>query len=461
MLKKIGDILMSDDPYAKYAASQKQDPYAQFKASEQPAQKIQPQEDSMLNKVANSWPVNATLGAGDAIRNLLSLGYTSNSPSGSGDAYKAGKLVGDIGGFIGGGELLDAARAGATALPLIGRGAQWLGREGLAGLTRRMSGSTLFGAAENPEDRISGAKQGFKAGLLGETVGAPFRFVGATAERANPVNYAQQLATQLRGEYRGAQQAQREAYAPVTERYGNHWLTPTPREYLNFAPNETRYFTPDVRKSYHNFLEEPTFNNLHNLQSQMGKDAARVSNSPNKINTAQTLSATRDRVNDRLTGYLSHDPEMAAQYQLGRDISREQFFPFHANPTLQKISQGLIENPTPSQLSSAIMKGTQKLNRMEAGRPIAAIPEHHVLNHIMDRIQNRISQGDLLKSMMPLLTGALGSPGGVMGTIGAGAAGHYLSPHALAAAQNPLTQHIMAGLSQLVRGTSQGLANNP
>ena len=148
-------------------------------SQQQPTQ--QPQE-SMLDKISNSWPVNATLGAGDAVRDLLSLGATKNHPMGEGKAYEAGKIGGDIAGFIGGGELLDTARAGMEALPYIGRGAQWLGREGIPGIARRLSGSTLFGTAEHPEDRLKGAKEGFKAGLIGESIMAPFKGVGALAE---------------------------------------------------------------------------------------------------------------------------------------------------------------------------------------------------------------------------------------------------------------------------------------
>ena len=425
-------------------------------SQQQPTQQTTPQlQESLLHKAANSWPVNATLGVGDAVRDLLSLGTTKNHPMGEGKSYEAGKIAGDIGGFIGGGELLDTARAGMEALPYIGRGAQWLGREGIPGIARRLSGSTLFGTAEHPEDRLKGAKEGAIGGLIGEGLTAPFRAVGALAERANPLRFAANEAGNIREGYHAAQAEQRAAYQPVMSRYGHQWLTPTPREYLGFTPSETRYFTPDVRKSYQDFLDEPTFNNLHDLQSQMGRDASRVSTSPSKINTAQTLTGTRQTVNQRISNFLSHDPEMAQQYELGREISREQFFPYHSNPTLQKISQGMIRNPTPQQLNTAITKGTQKVSHMAHGAPVASIPENHALTQVLGRLHGRMNQADLIKSLMPLAGSGLGVLGGIPGAAIGGAVGHYISPHALAAAQNPIVQNIARVLGLGTRAVSQ------
>lgn len=446
---------MSNDPYAQYAAK---DPYAQYaqKPKQQP-QIPQQQEQGLLEQVASSWPVNATLGAGDAIRNLLSLGYTKNSPSGSGQAYEAGKILGDVGGFIGGGEVLDLGRGALEAAPYVGRAAQYLGKEGIPALVKRLSGSSLFGAAQEPEDRIKGAQEGFKAGLIGEAIGAPFRTIGGIAELANPLKKSSKLAGQIRSGYQEAQKAQKDAYAPVTEKYGDYFLTPKPKEYLGYTQDQIKYFTPEVKKVYGDFLNEPTFDNLHKLQSQMGRDASRIGNTPAKINTAQTLTAARDSANEKLSGFLKNDPEMYAKYEQGRQISRDRVFPYHANPTLKKISEGMITNPTPEQLSSAITKGAQKINRMEQGVPVSAIPGEHLLNKTLTQIERRLHGADILKSSLPFGIAALSSPAGLAGTILGGAAGHYLSPHALSLAQNPLVKQIMAGLGRTTTGLSQEL----
>ena len=272
---------------------------------------------------------------------------------------------------------------------------------------------------------------------------------------SNPLRFAANEAGNIREGYHAAHEAQQAAYRPVNQRYNEHFMTPNPREYLGFTPSETRYFTPDVRKAYQDFLEEPNFRHLHDLQSQMGRDAARVSTSPNKINTAQTLTGTRNTVNERISNFLRHDPEMEHQYELGRQISREQYFPYHANPTLQKISQGMIRNPTPQQLNSAITKGTQKISHIVEGAPVAAIPENHALTQVLGRLHGRMNQADLIKSLMPLAGSGLGILGGIPGAAIGGAVGHYISPHALSAAQNPIVQNIARALGLGTRAVSQ------
>ncbi len=445
------------DPYAKYEV-RSEDPYAKYEVKPTKQPENNPKQsgfERFVNHPYTQNTANAIIGAGDSLRDLLTLGFTKDLPLSSGKAYEGGKLAGEVGGFLAGGEALDAARAGLESASLIGKSAQWLGRNGLGGLTKRLTGSTLFGAAENPEDRSKGAETGIKAGLLGEGLTAPFRAIGGAAELANPVNYANKLAKNVKEGYQKSVMKQKAAYAPVTEKYGEHMVSVTPEKYLGFTEKQTKYFTPDVKKSYTTFLEEPTFNNLHKLQSQMGRDAARVSANPNKINTAQTLSSSRDYLNKKVSSFLSRDPEMAAQYESGKAISRDEVFPYLANPTLKKISKGLISSPTPSQLSSAIAKGAQKEAYTAGNKIITSVPASHHLTKILDKINHRMNLGNALQAALPLLTGVAGIPGGVAGALGGVAAGHFLSPHAMSLAQNPLAQKIMSGLGGATRGASQ------
>src|SRR5437868_9196391 len=110
--------------------------------------------------------LNTTLGAGDALRDLISLGYTKGHPTSSGKAYEGGRLLGNIGGFIGGGELLEAA-------PVVSKVAEAFGKIPYGQIAKRMAGSGLFGAIENPEDRLQGYKQGLVSGAAGEALGVP------------------------------------------------------------------------------------------------------------------------------------------------------------------------------------------------------------------------------------------------------------------------------------------------
>lgn len=376
--------------------------------------------ESIVDKLANSWPVNATLGAGDAIRDLLSLGYTKKHPSSSGMAYEGGKIAGDIGGFIGGGELLEA-------LPLVGKIAQLMEKAPFGGVGKRLTGSSLFGAAENPEDRIKGAEEGLLSGAIGEGIGAPFRLLGEAAEKVNPIRSATNAQKEIANEAGHAKQSMEEAYNPVHEKYGNSVLSFTPKKYLGFDENETRFFTPDVNKTYKNFINEPTFKNLHELQSQMGKDAAKISSTPAKIKTYQTLSNARNQVMDKLSGFLKRDKEAYDQYHLGREIGREHYYPYFANNNLAKIAEGIKSNLSPKQLINEITKGKENKK----------IPANHHLIEILQSMEKKTSRGEAYRHLGTLGASVAGSIGGLPAAALAGGATHFLSPHLLEAAQNP------------------------
>src|SRR5687768_13918722 len=111
--------------------------------SENPFSDLVPENKSFTDKLANSAPVNAALGAGDAIKNTIT-GTASLIPgikikptkSSEGTAYNLGNLAGNIASYYGGGEILGAAKL----LPKI-----------KSAVARTVGGNALFGAIQNPE----------------------------------------------------------------------------------------------------------------------------------------------------------------------------------------------------------------------------------------------------------------------------------------------------------------------
>lgn len=146
-----------------------------------------------LDKALDSIPVNLLLGAGDSVSNLMrgtaNLIPGVNIPkakTGSGTAYNIGKFAGDLGGFIGGGELLDAARAGAESAPYIGKLAKALGGDGLSGVSRRALGSGLYGATQNPDDKLAGAAEmGATSAALDAIFGGAAKLLPSNMLRGN------------------------------------------------------------------------------------------------------------------------------------------------------------------------------------------------------------------------------------------------------------------------------------
>jgi len=127
--------------------------------------------------------LQSVLGAGDAVNNLprslanmvlpkslqAPMAQTGN-PQNIG--YQSGKFLGDIAGFMGGGEALDSARIASESIPYLGKLAQgFSGDTGASNLLKQISGSALYGAAENPENRTKGALE--SGAFAGAITGVP------------------------------------------------------------------------------------------------------------------------------------------------------------------------------------------------------------------------------------------------------------------------------------------------
>jgi hypothetical protein len=274
----------------------------------------------------------------------------------------------------------------------------------------------------------------------------PFRAGGYAAEMSNPLNYSAQKSNEINTEFNAAQAAQQAIYAPVFARYGENTVTTTPQSYLGFTPAITRRFTPNINKSYRDFIDEPSFQNLHNLQSQMGKDASSMSGNTNKINTYQTLNNARQSVQGRIQGYLSQDPNALSSYNAGTNITRDLVEPYRSSNALQNISSGAETNASPSDITNAIQKGI--VDR--------SIPANHPLVNHMNDLNNAINFGKAAQYAIPALVGGLGGQyihpglggalGGASGVLGAsqiaGMASKFGAPSLTGFVQNPMIQSL-------------------
>lgn len=152
--------------YAKYGLKPEVDYSAYGLTPEQAAPAPQQQEGGGIWDSLKS----AYRGANDAVGSTFSAGLYN--PTGEDNVpYKAGHIAGDIGSFIGGGELLDAARLASESLPYIGNLAKSLGGEWFGGLGRKTVGNAIYGADTNPGDRLGGAERGAVIGAGAHTAG--------------------------------------------------------------------------------------------------------------------------------------------------------------------------------------------------------------------------------------------------------------------------------------------------
>lgn len=363
------------------------------------------------------------------------------------------------------------------AAPQVSGGNNIFGRQILAPLINAMSrigsGTAANIASQTPniknlEDLKDISKNSLKMNALLEAGTIPLRAVGHAAETFNPVQFGEKKASQINNEFKAAKALQQETYRPVMDKYGEYNVTLNPKKYMDDLGIEKKGMYHQTKQLYDKFLKEPTFKNLHELQSQIGTDLRQSRVARNKPASVSRFSDYNSKLKDKVTSYLKHDPEMLEQYEKGSQITRNLVEPYRATPTLEKIAYGKIENSHPENLSNSIKKGNEKIIARKGEDAFTAIPENHPLqNHLRD-LEKIINFGKLAKTTIPTLAGAIGghivSPGlGSLTGAGGGAAlaGTLLSPVGnpllQATAQNPLIRNVFKALSPAYYGSGRAL----
>lgn len=354
-----------------------------------------------------------------------------------------------------------ATTAPLMAMPEIGMGEGIFSRyvaEPIANSLARMGGGTASDIAYNApniQDKSDLAKVG-KHGLINnallEAGTAPFRIPSYFGEMFNPLKYATGKANQIRQEYQATKATTDEMYRPVNEKYNGVNVTSTPDQYMKTAGIDRADLYPDAKIVYDHFLAEPTFANLHNLQSKLGKDWARISTHPATAEKAQLFAQMRDSLKQNVETFLSRDPAALQQYNLASEYAKNSHYPYLATPTLRNIAKGNVE-VQPKRLSKSIDQATRKTM---GNTDRSMIPEAHPLrNHLADL--NKMTQfGEAAQYAIPAILGGIGGEilhPGLGGIIGGGAtalgasqmssmASKFGAPNMTNFVQNPLVERL-------------------
>ena len=169
-----------------------------------------------------------------------------------------------------------------------------------------------------------------------------------------------------------------------------------PSSYFYKMGINRKLLMPDAKIAYDNVLNEPSLHNIHKLQSQISSDANKVYEShPNKY---QRFRQYKNKLMDDTQNYLEKiDPNALADYNLGRQITRDVVSPYTSGKLIEQVSKGVYPNVSAKELSSAIEKGKRDILYEKEGKPVTAIHENHSLvNHLND-INHKIKNYNRLK----------------------------------------------------------------
>lgn len=346
---------------------------AQLNGAQQPQQ-----NQSFIDQMASSPLINGVLGAGDALAGTLSAGLY-NPHTGSGTAYDVGKMAGNIGGFLGGGEILDTARAGAEALPYAGQIAKLLGGDGASGVARRALGSAGYGALTNPNGRTAGAAEGAAISGVADALPGALGLAAKATDTIRPTKYAQQivdqlgsgksiednaksLAQDLQNSYQQQVQKGRDLYNNFFANLGGNSvynrvdpITGTSQigNYEQLGDKVFGKFSGDLEDLHDAFIKNPTLNNAHKLQSQLGSEIGSLSYSSSKGQldpAGQTLLSTYKKARDSLLGDIdshlsSQGPDAVDAYKAAATHWRQNVTPYTSDSRIAQVAKGEVENP--------------------------------------------------------------------------------------------------------------------
>lgn len=335
---------------------------------------------------------NAVLGAGDALRNtgvdaynLLSGRNAQLAPSSNGQAYNVGNFLGNTGTFLGGGEALEGARAAAEAIPYAGQVAKLLGGQGLpnaaqgfATAAKRALGTAGYGALTNPSDPSQGAATGAGLSLAADAIPGTAGLIDKGAQYFQPQKYAKQILNNLgngqtlEGNAQSLAQRLQQAYQQ-RKGEGNDLYNPVLNSvrdrslYDGINPSDSSYPSLDIgslnydrnlKRMDSQFSENPTFENAHNLQSQLGTAIRKLQTNDAKgnlsvadRNTLQGYQEAQDSLRDDMGSFLKqYDADtgdnLGEQYQNATQNWAENVVPYIDNPKITKIAKGDVTNPS-------------------------------------------------------------------------------------------------------------------
>lgn len=328
-----------------------------------------------LNNFANNPLTNALVGGSDALNNamanlvnLVPGGNISPFHGADGAAYTVGNIAGSVlpfeGAFRGAGLLAEGLPYASNALSSIGDSA-------LGQALSRMVGSSAYGAVNDPNNRMAGAELGGGLGAIGETPG----LIGQGLYKISPNGIADQisqnlgngattlqdnakaLADALRNSYQKQFENGQALYKPVFDAVGNSKIyngaSGLAQSNYGSIPSITNDFAGKLGEVSDNFNQNPTFQNAHDLQSQLGSEIRKLQNTYSKsglsVADGNTLygyqKAQQALLNDMGSFLDKSAPGLSDQYDNASANWLQNVVPYTDNAKISQIAKGGITNP--------------------------------------------------------------------------------------------------------------------
>ena len=186
---------------------------------------------------------------------------------------------------------------------------------------------------------------------------------------------------------------QQEAYNYPIKKYGNESViksnygglkTQDATTFLGWDKKLIDELPPKSKTAYINFKNDPIVSNLHDLQSQLGKDGYGINPKIDKAKYNLITQAAED-TKSKLMNFFKNktdDPLAYEKYKQGSNITAKWVKPFERTEPMRKIVENRIE---PGERSfNQLKQMVQTAKESKKG-----IPKNHPLADILDKMQNQ------------------------------------------------------------------------
>lgn len=182
--------------------------------------------------------------------------------------------------------------------------------------------------------------------------------------------------------------------------------------YPNLPQKITDNYTDTLQDMHNTFINDPTFANAHNLQSELGAvsrqlDSKAAPPTIGTINTQNSLNNARTALKSDMDSFLTaQSPELAQQYKEASDSYLQNVVPYKTNPKIYGMATGDITNMKPSSLSNVFAAPDADMDKVLSDMPSDSMNKI-LYTKLGQTVPNKSAQG-LLNSYQNLQQQGLG-----------------------------------------------------
>jgi hypothetical protein len=145
--------------------------------------------------------------------------------------------------------------------------------------------------------------------------------------------------------------------------------------YPKLSQNIMDSFSPDIKDLHDNFIANPTFQNAHNLQSELGSYSRQLQSpimppTPATIGNVKAINNARGALKADINNFLANkSPELAKEYSDAADDFMNNVVPYRTNPAIYKMATGETTNLQPSTLGNIFKAPDEDLQKVFGDLP--------------------------------------------------------------------------------------------